>query len=70
MTQNSDGVYVADLGASYANMIFCRNDPAKTAVAWDSVWNQTVDLTVQSGCNYFTVGSGQWTGATGTWSTY
>ena len=70
MTEVSDGVYAADLGASYANVIFCRNDPAKTAVDWSSAWNQTADLTVQSGCNCFTINSGEWTGATGTWSTY
>ncbi len=70
MTKGSDGVYFADLGKSYANVIFCRNDPAKTTVDWSSAWNQTADLAVPSGCNYFTVGSGQWTGATGTWSKY
>ena len=70
MTEVSDGVYAADLGASYANVIFCRNDPAKTAVDWSSAWNQTADLTVQSGCNCFAVNSGEWTGANGTWSTY
>ena len=70
MTEVSSGVYSADLGGSYSNVIFCRNDPAKTSVDWSSVWNQTADLTVQSGCNYFTINSGEWTGATGTWSTY
>ena len=70
MTEASTGVYSADLGAKYPNVIFCRNDPAKTAVDWSSAWNQTADLTVQSGCNKFTVNSGEWTGANGTWSTY
>ena len=70
MTEVESGVYGADLGGSYANVIFCRNDPAKTSVDWSSVWNQTADLTVQSGTNCFAVNSGEWTGATGTWSTY
>ena len=43
-------------------------DAGKTDVAWESAWNQTADLTVQSGCNKFTVNSGEWTGANGTWS--
>ena len=70
MTEVESGVYGADLGGSYANVIFCRNDPAKTTVAWGSVWNQTADLTVQSGTNCFAVNSGEWAGANGTWSTY
>lgn len=70
MTEVESGVYGADLGGSYANVIFCRNDPAKTTVAWESAWNQTADLTVQSGTNCFAVNSGEWTGANGTWSTY
>ena len=70
MTEIESGVYGADLGASYANVIFCRMNPASTTVDWSNAWNQTADLTVQSGCNCFTVNSGQWTGATGTWSTY
>ena len=70
MTEVESGVYGADLGGSYANVIFCRNDPAKTTVAWESKWNQTADLTVQSGTNCFAVNSGEWAGANGTWSTY
>ena len=70
MNNVSGSVYSADLGGSYNNVIFCRMDPAKTAVDWASAWNQTADLTVQSGCNKFTVNSGEWTGANGTWSTY
>ena len=70
MTEVESGVYGADLGGSYANVIFCRNDPAKTTVAWGSAWNQTADLTVQSGTNCFAVNSGEWAGANGTWSTY
>lgn len=70
MTEVESGVYGADLGGSYSNVIFCRNDPAKTAVDWSSAWNQTADLTVQSGTNCFTVNSGEWSNATGTWSTY
>ena len=70
MTEVESGVYAADLGASYTNVIFCRMNPASTACDWSNVWNQTADLTVPSGNNCFTVNSGEWTGATGTWSTY
>ena len=51
-------------------VIFCRMNPASTTVDWTNAWNQTADLTVQSGCNMFTINSGEWTGATGTWSVY
>lgn len=70
MTEVESGVYSADLGGSYANVIFCRNNPSNTSVDWSSVWNQTADLTVPSGSNCFAVNSGEWSGASGTWSTY
>ena len=70
MTNVSGNIYGADLGGSYPNVIFCRMDPAKTAVDWSSAWNQTADLTVQSGTNMFKVNSGEWTGANGSWSVY
>lgn len=70
MTEVSSGVYSADLGGNYTNVIFCRNNPDNTDVDWSSVWNKTADLEVQSGCNYFTINSGEWSGASGTWSTY
>ncbi len=69
MTEVESGVYGANVNG-YSNVIFCRNDPAKTAVDWASAWNQTADLTVQSGSNCFSVNSGEWTGANGTWSVY
>ena len=70
MTEVSSGVYSADLGASYPNVIFCRMSSTSTTCDWSNVWNQTADLTVPSGCNLFTINAGEWTGATGSWSTY
>lgn len=70
MTEVESGVYGADLGKSYSNVIFCRNNPNNSDVAWSSAWNQTADLTVPSGSNCFSVNSGEWTGANGTWSSY
>lgn len=70
MTEVESGVYGADLGKSYSNIIFCRNNPNNSDVSWSSVWNQTKDLTVPSDSNCFAVNSGEWTGASGTWSTY
>lgn len=55
----------------YANVIFCRMNPAKTALDWGSKWDQTKDLQLPTdGKNLFTVAANAWNNATGTWSTY
>lgn len=69
---DSDGVYEMDKpdATKYTKVIFCRMNPDKTALDWSSKWDQTVDLTIPTdGKNLFTVNSGQWNNATGTWST-
>ena len=65
-----NGKYQFEVPAGYTDGIFVRMDPAKTADDWDSVWNQTGDLTLQIGKTY-TITS--WTGGDnghsgGSWS--
>ena len=70
MTKNADGVYTAELPDGYTNVIFVRMNPNTSANDWNDAWNQTADLTVPQGKNYFTLNEGEWDGANGTWSTY
>ena len=48
---NGDGIYECEKVAGYPNVIFCRMDPAKSDLAWGSVWNQTGDLTIPTQVN-------------------
>ena len=66
----TDGVYTADLGDGYSNVIFCRMNPSTTENNWNNKWNQTADLTIPEEMNCFTVNTGEWDGANGTWSYY
>ena len=55
------------------NIIFVRMNPAKTALSWDSKWNQTgdLDITKLATNNCCAINSGQWDcGTNVTWSTY
>ncbi len=54
---------------TYPKVIFCRMNSAKTALSWDSKWNQTGDLTIPAETNNcFTLASNAaWDGATTTW---
>lgn len=75
MTHVSGNIYKADLGKYYEKVLFWRMDPGKTALDYTSKWNQTADLIVPASNkvytnNFFTIKSGDWDGATGTWSTY
>jgi hypothetical protein len=46
-------------------------NPAKSALSWDSKWDQTVDLTVKGKAeNCCAINDGQWNNANVTWSTY
>ena len=68
---DGDGTYEALIDTtSYPKVIFTRMNPAKTALGWDSKWNQSGDLTFQNDKNLFTVKDGTWDGATATWGTY
>lgn len=72
MTQ--DGNYLkCNVPVGYTSVIFVRLNPAGAANNWDSKWNQTVDLTIPSDMNLFTINS--WDGgaegkSTGAWSNY
>lgn len=64
------GVYSATLNASNTSMIFCRMNPSKTALNWDSKWDQSRDLTYsEAGANnqYSVTGWGE---NDGEWGTY
>ena len=53
----------------WPNIIFCRMNSANTSeLDWSNMWDQTQDLTYSDDKNCFTVGSGQWNNASGTWS--
>lgn len=78
---NGDGIYECEKVAGYPNVIFCRMDPAKSDLAWGSVWNQTGDLTIPTQVNnHFIVpdnnnawnkpgDNGNWSN-TGMWTTF
>ena len=69
--ENWDGIYEVTAPAGYPNVIFCRMDPAKSQLNWDSKWNQTSDLTVPTNeNNMYTVKDGTWDKGGGTWSVY
>lgn len=64
--------YVCEIPEGYPSVIFVRLNPAGAANSWDSKWNQTIDLTITSDKNLFTINS--WDGgadgkSTGVWST-
>ncbi len=67
---DGDGIYSAVIDPKYTNVIFCRMNPANTTNNWDNKWNQTGDLTIPSGKNYYQKTKTTWDGDTsGTWST-
>ena len=66
---DSDGYYEAVLPAGFTNVIFCRMNPASSALSWDNKWDQTIDLSYTNK-NCFTVANGAWNNANGTWSNY
>ena len=73
MSMTKDGnYYVCEIPEGYPSVIFVRLNPAGAANNWDSKWNQTIDLTITSDKNLFTINS--WDGgaegkSTGVWST-
>lgn len=53
---------------TYSNVSFCRMNPAKTDLSWNSKWNQTGDLTIPSDKDTFAVDSAtQWDKPTKAW---
>ena len=65
-------LYEGWVDASCTSVIFVRHNSTATSPSWASgnKWNQTGDLTLESGKNYFTINQGTWDGQTTGWSTY
>ncbi len=68
---DGDGIYEATIDASLCadGVIFCRMNPASTALDWNNKWNQTSDLKYTEPNNLFTIPDDSWNGANSTWST-
>ena len=64
---DGDGYYECKVPKSYPNVIFVRMNSGKTALNWDSKWNQTGNLTLGTS-NRFTVPDGAWDGSTSGWT--
>ena len=70
MSAVSDAVYQATIDDAYPTVIFCRMNPATTENNWDNKWNQTSDLTLETGKDLYTIAEGAWDKGAGTWSVY
>lgn len=71
MTQFSSnpGYYeVVIPSGTWPNLIFCRMNSSKTTMDWNSVWNQTSDLSKQNSNNFYTIAAGAWSKGSGSWS--
>ena len=53
---------------TWPNLIFCRMNSSKTTMEWNSVWNQTNDLSKQTSNNFYTIAAGAWSKGSGSWS--
>ncbi|MGM9631855.1 MAG: hypothetical protein ACI3XL_02030 [Eubacteriales bacterium] len=63
------GLYRCDVPEGYTSMIFCRMNPSNPANGWDTVWNQSNNLTVpDKHFNLYTVADDAWSYGGGTWS--
>lgn len=71
---DGDGIYEAWIPNTYTytNVIFGRLNPVQVdpVVNWDNKWNKTVDLTLPSDKNLFTITGGSDQSYTGSWSLY
>ena len=60
---NDAGYYkVTAPTGNWANVIFCRMNPASTTLDWTNKWNQTGDLVWNGTSNLCTINAGQWEG--------
>lgn len=61
---DEDGIFEAEVeGGPHKNVIFCRMNPAKTALDRDSKWNQTADLEYDGKKNQYDISdwnNGNW----------
>ena len=70
LTQVTNDIYSFSVNtATYTNAIFTRMNKDKTAMAWDSVWNQTNDLTLGSSNCYKITAWGE-SKSSGSWQSY
>ena len=67
------GVYGAEIADDRTGCVFVRMPKGSTSVDWDAAWNQTNDLTFQSGKNCYQItgwGEGEGAKSTGVWTSY
>ena len=70
-TEGEDNLYEVTVPAGeWTNLIFCRMHPETPTNDWMYVLDQTLDLTFDGVNNCFTINSGMWNYANGTWSVY
>ena len=72
LDEDGDGIYSCEIPTdkTYPSVILVRMNSAKSALSWDSKWDQTNDLTVPTdGKNLYTVAAGAWSNGNGSWST-
>ena len=65
-----DHIYKATVNDSNYYINFARMNPDTTENNWTNKWNDTGDLTPETGKNCYKVKSGAWDKGGGTWSTY
>lgn len=65
--EKSGDKYVCDKPSGYSTVIFCRMNPAYTALDWPSKWNQTGDLSIPSDKDTFANNATAWDNATEKW---
>ena len=66
----ASGFYQATIDDKYPQVIFCRMNPATSENNWGNKWNQTSDLTLETGKDLYTIAEGAWDKGAGTWSVY
>lgn len=77
--EDNDGTYECNVPEGFANVIFCRMNPAAETPSWESVWNKTANLDVEKKTYYVTawkeneneesnIAKGLWEDATAGWT--
>lgn len=67
LVDGTEDIYGCKIPEGFANVIFCRMNPATEENNWDNKWNQTNDLTIEG--VVYTVAEGAWDNGAGTWTT-
>ena len=76
--EDNDGTYECNIPEGFANVIFCRMNPTAETPSWESVWNQTANLTIKVEKTYYVTdwkeneesnnAKGLWEDATAGWT--